>query len=562
MVPPPPPPSSLLTPSRNRVDYDNKGALSWVPGYRSKPDTFVLNHNSLDGYLFLRFFKLLLVVTFVGCCVTWPVLFPVNATGGGGQSGLDILSFSNIGAAGKNRLYAHTFIAWIFLGFVMFVWAHERMFFIGLRHAYFFTPFHAKRLSSRVVMFLSVPDNILTEAAIRETFGGTVRKVWFAYDCEKLEEQVQDRTKLVNKVEGAEMKTIINANKARMKAEKKGTAKSNPEAGNDPYQYVDKKPITHRLKFLIGKKVETIKYGREEIPNMSAEIAKVQEERLGGKGTQLTAVFVEFSSQMAAQDAYGSVAGRFPKKQMSPRYIGVHPNEVIWANLGKSYSSRKMLKTVASIFIALMILFWTIPVAVVGAISNINYLTNKVPFLGFINSIPSVILGVVTGLLPSVLLAVLVALVPIICRLLAKKTGAATLSQVEIQTQKWYFWFQVIQVFLVTTFTSGASSVVTQIITNPSTAPTLLAKNLPKASNFYLSYFIIYGLGQASMQVLAIGSLAMIAFVGPFLDKTPRKQYTRWFSLAGLGWGSEYPKWTNLGVIGKYFYLPSSKVRC
>jgi hypothetical protein len=40
----------------------------------------------------------------------------------------------------------------------------------------------------------------------------------------------------------------------------------------------------------------------------------------------------------------------------------------------------------------------------------------EVPFLSFINDIPSVILGVVTGLLPSILLSVLMALVPIVCR--------------------------------------------------------------------------------------------------------------------------------------------------
>jgi hypothetical protein len=40
----------------------------------------------------------------------------------------------------------------------------------------------------------------------------------------------------------------------------------------------------------------------------------------------------------------------------------------------------------------------------------------EVPFLQFIDDIPSVILGVVTGLLPSILLSVLMALVPIVCR--------------------------------------------------------------------------------------------------------------------------------------------------
>jgi hypothetical protein len=53
---------------------------------------------------------------------------------------------------------------------------------------------------------------------------------------------------------------------------------------------------------------------------------------------------------------------------------------------------------------------------VVGSISNINYLTDKVHFLSFINDIPKVILGVVTGLLPAILLSVLMSLVPVVCR--------------------------------------------------------------------------------------------------------------------------------------------------
>jgi uncharacterized membrane protein len=55
-------------------------------------------------------------------------------------------------------------------------------------------------------------------------------------------------------------------------------------------------------------------------------------------------------------------------------------------------------------------------VAFVGVVSQINYLTEQFPWLGWINDIPSVILGVVTGLLPVVMLAILMALVPIVCR--------------------------------------------------------------------------------------------------------------------------------------------------
>jgi len=139
-------------------------------------------------------------------------------------------------------------------------------------------------------------------------------------------------------------------------------------------------------------------------------------------------------------------------------------------------------------------------------------------------------------------------LVPIICNILARQFEP-TESLVQMKVQGWYFPFQVIQVFLITTFSSGASSVAGQIVRDPTQAVSLLAQNLPKASNFYISYFILFGLITAALQLLNIAPLLFFLILGKILDKTPRKMYNRYVSLSGLGWGALYPKFTNLGVI-------------
>lgn len=72
---------------------------------------------------------------------------------------------------------------------------------------------------------------------------------------------------------------------------------------------------------------------------------------------------------------------------------------------------------------------------------------------------------------------------------------------------------------------------------------------MPKASNFYISYFILLGLSQAALQLLNIVPLLMYTIVGKILDKSPRKKYNRFVNIPGLGWGSTYPKFTLLGVI-------------
>lgn len=393
-----------------------------MPDFRSLSDVHVLQHQSLDGYLWLRYLKTLCLICLVGCFLTWPILFPVNATGGGGQSQLDILSFSNI--AKPNRYYAHALVSWVFMGmsaqllrenvhtltltgFVIFMVTRERVFFIGLRQAYFLSSFHAQRLSSRTVLFMGIPKDSLTEAQLRSTFGRHVRKIWMVPDCNDLEELVENRNKLWTKFEGGEQKLILDANKKKMKSKSDQTE-------SDPFKYVDKRP-THKLKMIIGKKVDTIEYGRTEIPKMNQEIEQKQTAALDGKSKMMSAAFVEFNSQAAAQEAY-QIAAHSKKTTWHPRYIGVQPGEVIWKNLGVSVASRKTKMLIATVIIVVMTIFWAVPVAFVGVLTNINYLTNKVPFLSFITKIPSVILGVVTGLLPTILLAVLMALVPIICR--------------------------------------------------------------------------------------------------------------------------------------------------
>lgn len=92
------------------------GKFSWIRHFRNFQDEYVLNHQSLDGYLYLRFLKMVCLICFFGCCITWPILFPVNATGGGDGKELDILSFANISGNRKNRYYAHALLSFVFFG--------------------------------------------------------------------------------------------------------------------------------------------------------------------------------------------------------------------------------------------------------------------------------------------------------------------------------------------------------------------------------------------------------------------------------------------------------------
>jgi len=100
--------------SSERSDPLPSGWFNWIPAFYRVPDIEVLNRSSLDGYLFLRYLKLLCVICAVGCLLTWPVLLPMHRYGGAGSQQLDLLTFGNV--SNPMWYYVHAGQAWLFFG--------------------------------------------------------------------------------------------------------------------------------------------------------------------------------------------------------------------------------------------------------------------------------------------------------------------------------------------------------------------------------------------------------------------------------------------------------------
>ncbi|KAK9462509.1 uncharacterized protein V1516DRAFT_633522 [Lipomyces oligophaga] len=524
--------------------------IFWIKDLVFKSDAYVLRQSGLDGYFFLRYLKLVIFICCIGIVLLYPILLPVNATGGAGNTGLDILSFSNI--ENQKRYYAHVFLMWIYFGVILFIIYREFIYFISVRQAVLTSPYYWSRISFRTVLFQTVPESYLNERTILSLFP-EAKNVWINRSVAELEKKVAERDKLAIQLENAEVSLLKTAMKNKKKADKK-----NPElagtAGPISDYVPDKKRPHRKLKFLIGKKVDTIDYNRAKIGELNTEIRELQDEALTGK--RLNSCFVEFATPEAAFDAYQLVSHHVPL-HMAPRFHGIAPETIIWPNMRILWWERLIRVFGTNAFITVLVIFWAIPVAAVGAISNITYLTDKVHFLRFILNCPKVLYGLITSLLPTILLAVLMMLLPIILRLMAKLSGAPSTSVVEYKVQNSYFAFQVVQVFLVTTITSSAASVVTQIVNDPTSAMSLLATNLPKSSNFFISYIILQGFSVGGGLFLQIVALIISKILPRILDGTPRKMFTRYIKLSSLGWGTIYPVYTNLAVISLTYSIIS-----
>jgi len=340
-----------------------------------------------------------LVICLVGCCITWPVLFPVNATGGGTLGQLDILTYGNVNQkTQKNRYYAHALVGWVYFGFVMYLIMRECIYYINLRQAFLCSPLYANRISSRTVLFTSVPSPYLDEAKLRKVFGDTVRHIWISGDTTKLDELVKQRDKVAFRLEKAEIKLIKAANKERQKhLKKQGSADAGAEIPLDAESgslaarwLTPKKRPHHRLGFLglIGRKVDTINWCRSELERLIPDVEAEQAAFRAGHYKKIPGVFIEFRTQAEAECA-AQVLAHHAGLHMSPKYIGVRPSEVIWKSLAMPWWQKLIRRYLVIAFISALILFWAIPVAVVGVISNVNHL-KTISFLTWLDKIPSV----------------------------------------------------------------------------------------------------------------------------------------------------------------------------
>jgi hypothetical protein len=129
----------------------------------------------------------------------------------------------------------------------------------------------------------------------------------------------------------------------------------------------------------------------------------------------LSAAFVEFDSQEAAQAAHQVLAHHQPL-HMAPRLLGVRPDEVVWDALKMRWWERIIRRFAMLGLIVAGIIFWSIPSCIVGLLSSVSEIANIFPFLSWVTKLPKPILGFLSGFVPALALSLFMALVPHLMR--------------------------------------------------------------------------------------------------------------------------------------------------
>lgn len=564
-------PKTFLGPESKRSPAQDSSLFGWLVNVVKWDKYDILRKQGLDAFMYLEYLELMIICFFPAFFLGYVVLMPVYGTGYSNPaqfSGFEKFTLNHHAPTyhGSLRLIAPLLIQWIFVLWTLY-WIRNKMsLFVKLHQEFLVSPQHASLPQARTVLITGIPNEILSEKRLTHMYNhlpGGVAKVWINRTVNKLPDLQAERTKTLDKLEGTTAKTIKKVFKKIKKGKVEGVEMSGTDAnGTDvPLGIVDKyleekERPHHKLgKFgLFGEKVDTLNWCRDELVRLNTEIEEAQDTFYTDRKTfkPQSSAFILFRQQLAAQIAVSQQAYHLPYRMVG-RYADMAPENVVWSNLSMNPYEKKLRTAGFWAATIALCLFWTIPVAFTGIVSNVSGLADKVHWLGWLNHI-GVVSGIIQAIGPTVALAVLNMLLPPTLRMFARQSGIPTTTGVELSLMDRYYLFQILQNFLLMTIVSGSASGITQFVTaiteNPGQFPTIIAQSIPKASNFFLSYLLLTGLSGFGGGMLQVATLAVYYVKKFLLGTTPRKLWHIENGMGGPAYGTLFPTTSLITIIG------------
>jgi hypothetical protein len=327
------------------------------------------------------------------------------------------------------RLFLIPLIVWIWWNI-----KHEMAHYVRVRQHYLVSRAHSSTAQACTILVTGIPPKHLSESALTRLFShlpGGVRKVWVNRDLGDMPELYKRRLKACTKLESAETSLLnkaVKRNNKKQKRTKAGHEENGIPSSSDPEvarsalveELVPRKERpSHRLPPftwlpfsipLVGKKIDTIDWAREQIHDLNVELEQrrdilardiarttAEEAQVINRTHQIGAgklnvtipsvpvsiplvkgrpsvefsdqtyppangAFILFNKQIAAHMAAQTLTHHEPYRMSgSLKCIEVAPEDVIWNNLVMNPYERRVRLVLSWAATVGLIILWAIP---------------------------------------------------------------------------------------------------------------------------------------------------------------------------------------------------------
>lgn len=231
--------------------------------------------------------------------------------------------------------------------------------------------------------------------------------------------------------------------------------------------------------------------------------------------------------------------------------IGPNPKDILWENAAQSSFKKSLARSILiNITYILIILGWILPIACLGLLMHIDDLNPLQILSGKLRFHNALLTDLFSNIVSIITLVFLTEIVPYIFYWLGCYKSWKTGAEIELGTQKWFFIFLFVHLFLIVTISSGIYFVIEKVIINPTSIAILLAHELPKSSNFFCSFILIRCLAYAGGNFLQIKDLSLEILHYKLFYFSPKKKFNRLKSFIIFNWGCVYSLFSVFGCIG------------
>ncbi|WVO14302.1 hypothetical protein L204_101934 [Cryptococcus depauperatus] len=572
-------PRTILPPQSKRPQPLPSGIISFWKTLFMTPDEDIIASNGPDAYFYIRYMKVFGLQMLVPYLIlTCTILIPVSAISPNNNlGGLNSLTFGNIPNNKQTRHVAHFLVAIVLMCWTLFLIWREYNHTVAVRQAWLSSTQHLSLARSRTVAVTNLPESVNSASGLKELAGvvvriensgttgtnlvsrgstateGTavngdfesgVRQVWLTRKCQDIEKVWLERNAECTRLEGGVSKlqklAVKNVKKGKT-PEQQNKLDTESSAGDhiDKYVLRKKRPTWKQgLLGLVGQK-QTLESSPEYIHERNVKLSQLREniEELPLGNT----AFIRFSSQHEAHSFAKLVSTTNKAHRHIRSGVEATPEDVEWPNISMSPMQRTGRSVVSWALTLGLIITWAIPVAFVGLVSNVDALCKKASWLAWVCRIGKTPLGIIKGVLPPALLAVLFMLLPIVLRKIVKMQGEIRKTDIELKLFTRFWLFQVIHGFLIVTLASGLIDALSNIDETASQTPTLLAKKLPGASIFFLTFILTATFTGAAKTYARLVPWVMWCLRGFLAGNTPRKVFVKKYAMDSLSWATTFP---------------------
>jgi hypothetical protein len=221
-----------------------------------------------------------------------------------------------------------------------------------------------------------------------------------------------------------------------------------------------------------------------------------------------------------------------------------------WMNARKSVTRRTTINVAMTILSIALSCAFAVPVTFSASLGQIEDLTKNISWLFWVRRIPPRALAYLQGAVPQLLVAGVVALVPSFLSFLSTWHCHVTNAQAEVAYYRYYSAFLFLQTFLLVSISSSLMVTLSEVLSQPSSIPRVLALNLPKAGNYFISFLTLQGFSLFADMVAQWSYLLKKTFKKYVWSSTPRRVAVI-TSQDPFSMTSMYSVVALLGVIGK-----------